>query len=278
VSGVASLGRLSGKTVLVTGVSPNIGGGMAEVMAAEGARLVCVDFDAANARDCAAAIRKADGESLGIQCDITNESEVGSAVQAALDRFGNIDVLVNNAGLYNMKGLLTMTPAEFRAQIDVILTGTFIVTRAVAQEMVRAGRGGSIIHIASTEAHQGNPQNVAYCTAKAGLLNMTRANAMELAPHRIRVNSLTPTATDPRESVDRAERWGRPRWDVTNALPLRRASLLPLRQAPVPRDYAYAAVFLASDEARMITGIDLRVDAGAVAQYWAASAQPTVER
>jgi NAD(P)-dependent dehydrogenase (short-subunit alcohol dehydrogenase family) len=269
----APRGRLLGKTAIVTGVSPNIGGGIAEMMAQEGARLVCVDFDAANARDCAEAIRKEGGESLGLQCDITNEAQVDAAVKAAVERFGNVDVLVNNAGLYNMKGLLSMTPAEFRAQIDVILTGTFIVTRRVAQDMVRAKRGGSIIHIASTEAHQGNPQNVAYCTAKSGLLNMARANAMELAPHRIRVNSLTPTATDPRESVDRAERWGRPRWDVTDALPLRRAPLLPLRRAPVPRDYAYAAVFLASEEARMITGIDLRVDAGAIAQYWAASQQ-----
>jgi NAD(P)-dependent dehydrogenase (short-subunit alcohol dehydrogenase family) len=273
MSDLPALGRLRGKTVLVTGVSPNIGGGLAEHMAAEGARLVCIDADAANARDCAEAIRKSGAEALGLPCNITDEAAVDATISAACEQFGTIDVLINSAALYNMKGLLAMTPTEFRAQIEVILTGTFIVTRRVAQEMVRAGRGGSIIHIASTEAHQGNPKNVAYCTAKAGLLNMARANAMELAPHGIRVNSLTPTATDPRESVDRAERWGRPRWDVSDSLPLRRAALLPLRRAPVPKDYAYAAVFLASDEARMITGIDLRVDAGAVAQYWAASQQ-----
>lgn len=270
----AGSGRLAGKTAIVTGVSPNIGGGIAEVMAAQGARLVCIDSDAANARDCASALTRAGAEAIGVTCNITEEAAVDAAIAKAIDRFRTIDVLVNAAAYYNMKGMLSMTPAEFRAQVDVILAGTFIMTRRVAQEMVRTARGGSIIHIASTEAHQGNPQNVAYCTAKAGLLNMTRANAMELAPHGIRVNSLTPTATDPHESVDRAERWGRPRWDVSDALPLRRAALLPLRRAPLPVDYAHAAVFLASDDARLITGIDLRVDAGAIAQYWAASQQP----
>jgi NAD(P)-dependent dehydrogenase (short-subunit alcohol dehydrogenase family) len=266
--------RLQDKVGIVTGTSPNIGGGIAEAFAAEGAAVVCIDADAANARDCADGIRTAGGRALGITCDVTDEEQVAAAVASAVNEFGRIDVLVNGAVFYNMKGLLTMTTPEFRHQVDTILTGTFLFTKFVAQRMIAQGDGGSIIHLASTEGHQGNPQNVAYCTAKAGLLNMTRANAMELAPYRIRVNSLTPTSTDPSESVDRAERWGRPRWDVSDALPLRRAKLLPLRTAPSPSDYAHVALFLASDDSRLVTGIDIRVDAGAVANFWAATAQP----
>jgi NAD(P)-dependent dehydrogenase (short-subunit alcohol dehydrogenase family) len=263
--------RLRGKVAVVTGTSPNIGGGIAETFAAEGAKLVCVDLDAANARDCAAAITKSGGAAMAAPCDVTVESQVKNVLAAAKAEFGGLDLLVNGAVFYNMKGLLDMTVEEFRKQVDVILAGTFLFTQHAARLMIEQKRGGSIIHIASTEAHQGNPQNVAYCTAKSGLLNMVRSNAVELAPYRIRVNSLTPTATDPTESVDRAERWGRPRWDVANALPLRRARLLPMKKAPSPRDYAQAAVFLASDEARYVTGIDLRVDSGAVAQYWGAN-------
>jgi NAD(P)-dependent dehydrogenase (short-subunit alcohol dehydrogenase family) len=92
---------------------------------------------------------------------------------------------------------------------------------------------------------------------------------MELAPHGIRVNSLSPVSTDPAESVERAVQWGRPRMDVSNSLVYKREKMLPLQKAPSPSHYAKAAIFLCSDDAEMITGADLRVDAGAVARFWA---------
>jgi len=260
--------RLLGKVAIVTGVSPNIGGGIAEVLAEEGSAVVCVDRDAANASDCARAIQALGGRALGIQCDVRDEPQVQAVVDRAVQAFGHVDVLVNGAAYYNMKGLLEMSLAEFRDQTDLILAGTFLFTKHVAASMIRLRRLGSIIHLASTEAHQGNPKNVAYCTAKAGLLNMARANAMELASHGIRVNSLTPTATHPGESADRAERWGRPRPDITDHLAIKRGRLLPTGEPPSPRDYAYGVVYLASDEARLVTGTDLRVDSGAIARYW----------
>ena len=260
--------RLNGKVAIVSGVSPNIGGGIAEALAGEGASLVCVDVDEANAMDCARWIEKQGGKAIGRRCDVLDEAEVAGVVKAAVTRFGKVNVLVNGAVKYNMKGLLTMPVAEFREQVDLILTGAFIFTKLVAQAMIEHKERGSIIHLASTEAHQGNPQNVAYCTAKAGILNLARANAMELARYGIRVNSLTPTATDPTESVDRAERWGRPRFDISNHLALKRGKLLPTGIPPSPSDYGYAAVYLASDESRYVTGTDMRVDAGAIARYW----------
>jgi NAD(P)-dependent dehydrogenase (short-subunit alcohol dehydrogenase family) len=262
--------KLRDRVAIVTGTSPNIGGGLAEALAAEGARVACVDHVAANAEDCANGIRKQGGDALALVADITSEEAVASVVEHVTRELGAIDVLVNNAATFNQKGVLDMPLAEWTHQLAVILDGAFLCTQAVARHMVGARRGGSIVNVISTAGHQGQPKNVGYCTAKSGLLNFTRSVAMELAPHGIRVNSLTPTATDPREGMDRAERWGRPRPSqrlVDAFEPFRRG--VPTQVLPSPSDYGRALVYLVSDDARHVTGTDLRVDSGAVARYWA---------
>jgi NAD(P)-dependent dehydrogenase (short-subunit alcohol dehydrogenase family) len=262
--------KLTGRIAVVTGTSPNIGGGIAEALAAEGARIACVDHLPANAEDCAAGIRKLGGEALAVAADITREAEVAAMAARVAEDLGPIDVLVNNAVIFNKKGVLEMPLAEWSEQLAVILDGAFLCTQAIARQMVARGRGGVIINVISTAGHQGEPRNVGYCTGKAGLLNFTRSVAMELAPRGIRVNSLTPTATDPREGMDRAVRWGRPRPSdrlVEAFEPYRRG--VPTQRLPSPSDYGRAVVYLASDDARNVTGTDLRVDSGAVARYWA---------
>ena len=266
--------KLEGKVALITGTSPNIGGGIALGMAAEGAKMVCVDLDAAKANACATQIQQQGGEALGLVCDVTNESQVKGMVAQAVAAYGGIDILVNNAVIFNTKGVLDMPVAEWRQQIDVMLTGAFLCTQNVAQAMIDQGRRGAIINIISTAGHQGEPWNVGYSTGKSGLLNFTRSIAMELAEFGIRVNSLTPTATDASEGIARAEQWGVPPRSQAPASPRRRGLMgdsklgTPMQVLPSPRHYARAAVFLASDDAEMITGEDLRVDAGAVARYW----------
>lgn len=262
--------KLSGRVALVTGTSPNIGGGIAEALAAEGARVACVDNVAANAEECALGIRKLGGQAVGVVADITSEASVAAMLARVASELGPVDVLVNNAAIFNQKGVLDMPLAEWSKQLAVILDGAFLCTQAVAQQMVARARGGAIVNVISTAGHQGQPRNVGYCTAKSGLLNFTRSVAMELAPHEIRVNSLTPTATDPREGMDRAERWGRPRPSdrLLQAFePFRRG--VPTQRLPSPSDYGRAVVYLASDDAQSVTGTDLRVDSGAVARYWA---------
>jgi NAD(P)-dependent dehydrogenase (short-subunit alcohol dehydrogenase family) len=207
-------------------------------------------------------------------CDVTDEAQVQAMVARATEVYGGIDILINNAVIFNTKGVLDMPVAEWRQQLDVMLTGAFLCTKYVAQSMIDQNRKGSIINIISTAGHQGEPWNVGYSTGKSGLLNFTRSVAMELAEHGIRVNSLTPTATDPREGNERADAWGVARRQPAPASPRRRgfegdaAGGAPLQVLPSPRHYARAAVFLASDDAEMITGTDLRVDAGTVARYW----------
>jgi NAD(P)-dependent dehydrogenase (short-subunit alcohol dehydrogenase family) len=262
--------RLAGRVAIVTGTSPNIGGGIAEALAAEGARVACVDSAAANAEDCANGICKLGGEAAAVVADVTSESAVHAMVDRVASELGAIDLLVNNAVIFNQKGVLDMALAEWQLQLAVILDGAFLCTQAVARQMVARGQGGAIVNVISTAGHQGQPNNVGYCTAKSGLLNFTRSVAMELAPHGIRVNSLTPTATDPREGMARAERWGRPRPSqrVIDAFePFRRG--VPTQELPSPTDYGRALVYLASDDARHVTGTDLRIDSGAVARYWA---------
>ena len=259
--------KLAGKVAIVTGTSPNIGGGIAEGLAAEGARVVCVDVSADNAEQCAAAIRRGGGQALGVVCDVTDELQVTAMVAGARDAYGAVDVLVNNAGLLGGQSVLDMELARWQRQLAVNLTGTFLCTKHVARLMVERGTRGSIIVIVSTAGHQGQAGNIGYCTSKSGLLNFTRAAAMDLVRHGIRVNSLTPTATDVEEGDARAVAWGRARPDRGRRV-LDFAKMLPMDHLPSPRHYARAAVFLASDDAEMITGIDLRVDAGAIAKYW----------
>jgi NAD(P)-dependent dehydrogenase (short-subunit alcohol dehydrogenase family) len=261
--------KLKDRVAIVTGTSPNIGGGIAEGLATEGAAIVAVDANEANAKDCANYIKKTGGRALGLVCDVTDEAQVKTTVEAALKEFGRIDILVNNAAFFNKKGVLDMPFDEWNKQTGVILGGAFLFTKYAAKAM--QGKGGTIINIISTAGHQGEPGNIAYSTSKSGLLNFTRSAAMELVGHGIRVNSLTPTATDPAESFERATRWGRTvkRPESLDRLmkPFREG--IPMKKLPVPSDYGKAAAFLASDDAAMITGTDLRVDAGAIARYWA---------
>jgi NAD(P)-dependent dehydrogenase (short-subunit alcohol dehydrogenase family) len=259
--------RLEGKIAIVTGTSPNIGGGIAEGLAEEGATVVCVDLAADNASQCAEAIRRRGGQALGITCDVTDEGQVEAMVARARETYGGVDVLVNNAGILGGLSVLEMPVERWNRQIAVNLTGTFLCTKHVARAMVAGRRRGSIVVVVSTAGHQGQAGNIAYSTSKSGLLNFTRAAAMDLARHGIRVNSLTPTATDTDEAADRAVAWGRPRPEP-RPRGLDFAKMVPMGKLPSPHHYARAVAFLASDDAEMITGTDLRVDAGAIAKYW----------
>jgi NAD(P)-dependent dehydrogenase (short-subunit alcohol dehydrogenase family) len=259
--------KLAGKIAIVTGTSPNIGGGIAGGLADEGARVACVDVEAANAEQCAAWIRGRGGEALGLACDLTDEARVQAMVVRVREAWGGVDVLVNNAGVLGGESVLEMPLERWNRQLAVNLTGTFLCTKHVARLMVERGTRGSIVVVVSTAGHQGQAGNIGYCTSKSGLLNFTRAAAMDLARHGIRVNSLTPTATDVEEGMERAVAWGRARPARGGRL-LDFQKMVPLGQLPSPRHYAKAAVFLASEDAEMITGLDLRVDAGAIAKYW----------
>jgi len=199
---------LAGSVAAVVGTSANIGTGIALQLAAAGARVACIDKDAAMAKRAADEIHGAGGHAMAVTCDVTSEPDVVHALAALAAELGLVDVLVNGPVVYLEKGIRQMSLAEWRMQLSVLLDGAFLFTKHVAEALIEAGRPGAVINLVSTAGHQGEPGNIGYTTAKGGIVNMTRAAAMDLAPYGIRVNSLTPTATDPREGIERGRRWG----------------------------------------------------------------------
>lgn len=247
--------KLAGKVALVTGTSPNIGGGIAEGLAAEGAKLVCVDIRTENAEQCAAAIQRQGGEAFGLRCDVTDEAQVQSVIEAARERFGGLDVLVNNAVIFNQKGVLEMPLAEWRAQLAVILDGAFLCTKLAAKQMIAQGRGGAIINIASTGGVRPRPGLAIYNASKGAAISLTKALAIELAPENIRVTAVNPVAG---ETPLLATFMGAD----TPELREKFRSSVPLGRLSTPRDIANTVAFLASDEAAFLTGIAVEVDGG----------------
>lgn len=260
------MSRLRDRVAIVTGASPNIGGTLAAGLATEGARVVCADISEETARRSAERIVAAGGEALAAVGDVTDPQHAEEVVQLALERWGRVDILVNNAVKFDQRGLLDMPVDDFRRQTDIILGGSFLFTRAAARAMIEGGRGGSVINVLSTAAWQGQPGNIGYSTAKSGMINFTRSVAMELAQHDIRVNGFTPTATQPQDPELVAQVGRLDRMEGTFTMDF--GAQLPMSRLPTPDDYVGAVVFLASDDSRMITGSNITVDAGATAKYW----------
>ena len=250
--------RLEGKASLITGAGQNIGRAMAERFAAEGSRVAVVDLDEHRATAVADGINAGGGRAISLAVDVGDEAAVTTMVERVIDQLGSVDVLVNNVAATVNKGLLDTTLDEWDRVFAVTLRSTFLCSRQVAMAMVAAGRGGAIVNVASTSGQRGIRNKFAYAVAKSGIYNLTRAAAMELAPHGIRVNTLTPTQT------------GSPVGMADEAFSADRAGAakgIPIGRFGRPGDQAAAALFLASDEAGFITGADLVCDGGLLAIF-----------
>lgn len=271
--------RLEGRVALITGASRYIGGTIGAFMAREGARIICNDQFANVAEETAEHIRSRGGQAVAFAGDVSDEEQVDEVVRKGVETFGYLDILVNNAGRQFRNDILHMDLKEWNAQLATFLTGAMLMTRAAARDMVAKNRPGSIINILSSAAHQGQPSNCAYSTCKGGLLNFTRAAAMELAQYGIRVNAITPTTMEHNLARLAKQAAGKtvapmqsrtgfsePRHTVTSEDQLRG---IPMGRFARTTDLANAALFLASNEAEFITGADLRVDGGSTARFWA---------
>ena len=185
--------RLEGRVAIVTGSGRNIGEGIATAFAREGARVGVVDVVEERAEAVAAAINAAmDGSALAIGCDVTSGEQVQRMVEQVVGHWGGVDILVNNVGVVDRQNVLELPEAEWDRVIGVSLKSVFLCTKYAALRMVAQGRGGRIVNIASTSGHRGRDNATAYPSAKGGVLNLTRALAVQLGPHGIRVNSITP--------------------------------------------------------------------------------------
>lgn len=241
---------LDDRVAIVTGSGPNIGGEIARTLAREGASVVCLDARLEVAESAAAGIQAAGGRAIAVRADITSPGDVESAVATAVREFGGVQILVNNAGISPLGGLFDADLDEWRRTMEVILTGTLLCSRYAARQMVQQGQGGAIVNIASTSGHRGRTGAVAYATAKGGVLQLTRVLAMELAPHKIRVNSVTPSTSGIALATGRPHEESGP------------ATHIPLGRWGRTSDQAHAVLFLASPWADFITGTDIPVDGG----------------
>ncbi len=259
--------KLAGRVALVTGTSPNIGGVLASGLAAAGAKVACNDLRPEFVTDRVELIIGAGGDAMAIPGDVTDIDAMRACINAVIEKWGRIDILINNAVKFDTRGVLDMPVEAFRQQVDISLTGTFIMTKLVAQSMIDGSIGGSIINVLSTAAWQGQAGNIGYCTAKSGLVNFVRSAAMELAPHGIRVNSFTPTSTVPDDPALAAE-FNTAIAGLQASGKIDFAGRNPWSRLPTPSDYIGAVVFLASDDSALMTGSNITVDGGALAKYW----------
>ncbi|HEY7633528.1 MAG TPA: SDR family oxidoreductase [Thermoleophilaceae bacterium] len=270
---------LDGKVALVTGAGPNIGSGIALALASYGAKVACNDVDPEAAAASAARIERHGGEALAVTGDVSDEQDVQRYVREVLDRFGRIDILVNNAALLGGRGLLEESLDYFNRAVSVAAAGSFLNSKHVAISMIEREIKGSIVCILSSNAWQGAPGVIAYAFHKGGLANFVRAAAMDLAPYGIRVNSFSPTAPEPDnpELLAEYERHGRPQrpappadrpswWRDVGKIDVRRN--IPMGAASTPTDIGHCVAWMSSDYARLVTGCDFVIDGGARAKYW----------
>jgi 3-oxoacyl-[acyl-carrier protein] reductase len=242
--------QLEGKVALVTGGQQGIGAAIGQAFAAEGAFVVLNYLDDRDAASRVAAKSPSSRPMDLVAGSVTRRADV-AAMLAACDARGGIDVLVNNAGIFPRSAILDLAEAEWDAVIDVNLKGAFRCIQAAARSMVHRG-GGSIINIASVVADAGIVGGAHYVASKAGMAGLTRAAALELAPHRIRVNAIAPGVTDTAQ----------PRLEMTDAELEAFGAALPLGRLTEPGDVAHLAVYLAGNVSRQVTGQTMHVNGG----------------
>lgn len=243
----------AGKVALVTGAQQGIGRAIALKLAAAGADVAANWLDDQQAiESIAAEIRHLGRRAFPVRADMARIEEVREMVSAAGRELGPIDILVNNAAVFPRAAFLEMTEGDWDHVLTVNLKGACFCAQFVAKAMVAAGRPGVIINLASGAAFRSSPRGVHYVASKGGVVSMTRAMALELAPYHIRVNAIAPGLTDTAQ----------PRYGSSEAELAEMARAIPLGHMAQPEDIANAAAFLASDKASFMTGQTVHVNGG----------------
>jgi NAD(P)-dependent dehydrogenase (short-subunit alcohol dehydrogenase family) len=249
---------LKGKVAIVTGAGRGMGRTHALTLAQAGAKVVVSDISLENCQKVVEEIKKEHGEAIAVKCDISLKADIDNVVKVTLEKFAKIDILVNNAGIFPFQPFLEMKEQDFEKVINVNLKGYFLMSQACAKEIAKNplnanGQRGSIVNISSIAALVGFAGLAHYCASKGGIMAMTRALALELAPLGIRVNDINPGAVDT------------PGASNTSMTEEQRKAMLapiPLKRQGKDQEISNAVLFLASDESSYMTGSVMVVDGG----------------
>jgi len=245
---------LRGKVAIITGAKQGMGKTHALILAKAGAKVVVSDISKEDCQLVVDEIKKQRGEAIAVKCDISNKADVDNLIKETLNKFKKIDILVNNAGIFPFKPFLEMTEQDFMKVIDINLKGYFLCSQAVAKEMAKQ-KSGSIVNISSIAAIKGFAGLSHYCASKGGIMAMTKALALELAPMGIRINDINPGAIETPGATGGADKKGDEKLIAT----------VPLKRWGKPEEISNAVLFLASDESSYMTGSVVVVDGGWVA-------------
>jgi glucose 1-dehydrogenase len=249
--------RLEGKVALVTGGAQGIGLACAEAFAREGAKVLITDVNAEAGGAALANLRAQGSRAEFISCDVSIKAQVEAAVAAAVERFGQLDILVANAGVVHAAEFLDLEEADFDRVLAVNLKGVFLCGQAAARQMVKQGLGGAIINMSSVNAVLAIPNQVPYVVSKGGVNQLTKVMALSLAPHGIRVNGIGP-GTILTELAQKAVLGNR---EAERKI----LSRTPLGRMGEPAEIARVAAFLASEDASYLTGQTIYPDGGRLA-------------
>jgi NAD(P)-dependent dehydrogenase (short-subunit alcohol dehydrogenase family) len=250
---------LEGQVAVITGAASGIGRGIAIRLAEMGAAVVLLDFDQQKGKEATSEMSRRGGKALFISADVRAAPDCKRAIAETLQTFGKIDILCNNAGVAIRKSVESLSEDEWDLAVDVTLKSVFLLSREAIPHMMIAG-GGSVINTASGWGLKGGPQAASYCAAKGGVVNLTRAMAIDYGKHNIRVNCVCPGDVDtPMLHSECAQLGEKP--DVF----MKDAAARPLGRVGTPADVANAVLFLASPMSAWVTGACLVVDGGGLA-------------
>jgi D-sorbitol dehydrogenase (acceptor) len=251
--------RLAGKTALITGGARGIGLAFAQAYAAEGATVALGDIDLPHAQAAAAAIGP---DAFAVALDVTKQTSIDAAVAAVEQRAGGLDILVNNAALFDLAPIAEITRESYERVFAVNVAGVLFTLQAAARAMIRQGRGGRIINMASQAGRRGEALVAVYCASKAAVISLTQSAALNLIEHRINVNAIAPGVVDGEhwEGVDAlfAKYEGRPRGEKKRLV----GEAVPYGRMGRAEDLTGMAVFLASAESDYVVGQTYNVDGG----------------
>jgi NAD(P)-dependent dehydrogenase (short-subunit alcohol dehydrogenase family) len=262
----ADMRRFEGRTVIVTGAGRGIGRSIAECFAAEGADVLVTGRSPQPLHETVGIIQDAGGDAWAHTADISSVEEVDSLAQAAMKRWGRIDVLVNNAAVFDEPPFFENDVETFRKTLEINLTGTFIISQRVGREMARE-KAGSIIHISSIDSLGADGPYSAYTATKCAIVSLARTMAVELARWNIRVNCVSPGFVN----TDMVHKITPP--NIMNYM-LHSFDRVPLKRLVEPDEVASAVAFLASSDASAITGTNLIVDCGLASNLYALETLP----